>query len=108
MVGVVGVGLALIAKVVSIETLKFIAFRAMLLTAFTIILPAVLYKVIGSLFMEMTTYAFDQINSGGLPTLSLQLTGFGGWIAQQINLQASISVVLSAVSLRFVLNLIGK
>jgi len=108
MFAIVSVIFAFISRVVSIETLKFVAYRAMLLTAFTVILPAVLYKVVGSLFMEMSTYAYSQISSAGMPPLSLQLTGLAGWMATSMNLEASISVVLSAVSLRFVLNLIGK
>lgn len=108
MFAIVSAVVAFIGRIVSIETLKFVAYRAMILTALTIILPAVLYKVIGTLFMEMSTFAYSQISEAGVPPLSLQLTGLAGWMASSMNLEASISVVLSAVSLRFVLNLIGK
>ena len=100
--------LAVIARIISSGTIQYIAYRALILTALTIILPSVLYKVFGTILTEMTSYASTQVSGGGLPSITLQITGMGGWIGQQINLSASLSVILSAVSLRFVLNLLGK
>lgn len=98
--------LAGVAKLLSFETLKFIATRAMLLSLFTLVLPVVLYNVYTGIVSEVLTYAGGLV--GSVDPAVIQLTGMAAWIAEKINLGQAMSMYLSACGLRFVLSFLVR
>ena len=87
--------------------MKFVATRIMLYTLFTIVLPVVLFNVFIKIQTEILTYISTQLNAADpIQNAVIELTGLGAWFADNLQLQACLSVILSAVSLRFMLNII--
>jgi len=104
--GLISIISAGIARLLTIETLKFIATKALIIGAMTLILPVVLYNVFTTLLQEMIDIASTQIGGAGLSSAVVNLTGLAGWIAIQINLASCLSIFLSAVALKWVLGFI--
>ena len=103
--GVVG---GLIAKTLSVETVKFIATRALLYGLFTLVLPVVIYNVLTRIMSEMMDYVASQSGSVSTDGYMIQLTGMAGWIANELSLVTCFSMVLSAYALRFVISIIKR
>ena len=92
------------AKLLSTETLKFVATRAMLYSLFTLVLPVILYNVFSMILSETLTYAVSKAGSANFQGSVVQLTGMAAWIADRIDLAQCVSIFLSACGLRFVLS----
>lgn len=97
-----------VAKMLSVETVKFVATRAMMYTLFTIVLPVVLYNVFTRILYEIIEYINAELAGSGMDGTMVQLTGMGAWIADQIQLPLAMSIFLSAVSLRWVISIIKR
>jgi len=111
MIGVgslMGVLSAGFARLIAVESLKWLAMKALLITFITLILPVILYNIFQMICLEMVTYCLDKINAEGFTALTVQLTGIAGWIAIQLDLALSISIILSAVALKFIVSMIWK
>ena len=106
--GVISVLGAGFAKTLSIESVKFIATRAMLYTLFTLILPVILYNVFTRILQEMMDLASSEIQATGLQATVIQLTGMGGWIGEHLRIPECFALVMSAVGLAFTLRMLGR
>lgn len=96
-------------RFLSVGVLQFIALKAFIWTVGVTILPIIIYNVISKILQEMMNYASAHITSQvGTQGLLLQFTGMAAWIFDEMNLTVSITLIFSAISLRFMLNLIGK
>lgn len=104
--GVIAIISGAVARILAIETLKFIATRALIIGAFTLILPVVLYNVFTTIMQETMNLVSTEIQTSGVTGAMVQLTGMAGWIGTQINLAGCFSIFLSAVALRFTLSFI--
>lgn len=98
---------SLIAVIVSmftrqaiIETLKFLAYKAMLLSAMIFVLPYVLYFVYVNIVKEVLTVVIDNLVGASGADLYLQFTGIGGTLFDWLCLGQSITIILSAVCTR--------
>ena len=98
----------LAARTLSVGVLKFVATRALLYGLFTLVLPVVIYNVLIRIYREVMEYIGSQVGAVGTEGYLIQLTGMAGWIAEQINLIPAFSLFLSAISLRFVLDMIKR
>lgn len=75
----------------------------------TALIAYTLYRLYIFILVRVTMYAFSKleaVNWGN--NLALQLTGFGGWIATQLNLQGCFAIMLSALSVRFILSFLRR
>ncbi len=95
-----------LARLITVEGLKMIAYRAMLLTLVTVILPIVLEKFIVYLIHTASGIAFQHIESSGLAQAAITFSGLAGYLADRFRLVEAGSMIISAITLRFVLNLI--
>jgi len=102
-IALIGAG---IARLLTSSVVKFIAMKMLLYTLFTLILPVILYNVFTRILQEYMDYIAGKISAEGLSGQMIQLSGFGGWIASEIQLPLCLSMFLSAVLLRFILNTI--
>lgn len=100
--------IAALAKLFTFEGLKYLATRAMLLTLFTLVLPVVLYNVYSGIVSELLTWTSSQVTGSSLTGSVISLTGVGAWLADQLRLPQCLSLLLSALGLRFALSAIHR
>ena len=91
------------ARFLAVDALKFIAYRLMVVTALTLVLPVVLYNVFTELLQHLITYSNDAVSAGSFAGAVFDFVGLGAWVAIHIKLAQCFSVFLSALSLRWVL-----
>jgi hypothetical protein len=101
-----GVIAGALGRILAVESLKWIATRALVIGSMTLILPVVLYNVFTGIMEEILTIVTNEIQGGGVSSVMIQITGLAGWIGTQINIAGMLSIFLSAVALRFVLAMI--
>ena len=105
-VGVIGSAIAKvvggIAKTVSVETMKWLAFRAFMLFILYVALPILLYNILVGLLLDFIQYAITYVSDQDFSAMTIQLTGMGGWIAQQIQLPQAFSIFMSFLSIKFI------
>jgi hypothetical protein len=93
----------LFARFLAVDALKFIAYRLMIVTALTLVLPVVLYNVFTELLQHLITYSNNAVSAGSFSGAVFDFVGLGAWVAIHIKLSQCFSVFLSALSLRWVL-----
>ena len=98
----------MIAKLFGASALKFLATKALLLTITTLVLPVILFNVFVKIQESIMTYALSQVSGSGVSSATIQIAGVGAWIGQEIQLPLCMSMVMTAVATRFVLNMLGK
>ena len=95
------------AKTLTVDTVKFIATRTLIIGVVGTLLPAVLYKLLNAILLELITYAQTQAGSlGSIQGQTVAFSGMGAWVASCLKLPESMAVVMSACALRWVLNAI--
>jgi len=95
-----------IAKLLSVDTLKFVATRIMLYSLFTLVLPVVLYNVFSLIVNETLSYISSNLGSEGIEGTIIELTGVGAYLGNHLQLEAALALILSAVALRFTLSIL--
>lgn len=95
-----------LARLFSYETAKYIATRALLYSLFTVVLPAVLLKTFNMIISDILNYASSHLSSADIPSLTIQFTGLAAYLARLLKVPEAFSVIISALSLRAVLNFI--
>lgn len=96
---------SMLAKYISVEVLRFVAMRALLLSLVVVILPIVIETFLTNMFESSMSLMSSTVSGTNLSGI-VPLTGVFGWVGQMLKLPEALSVVLSAVSLRFALNMI--
>jgi hypothetical protein len=94
------------ARVLTVETLKFVAWRAFILFIVFVCLPIVLYNVGVDLIFTLLESAMDYTGSLNQQSLIIELSGLGGYIANQIYLPQCFSVYMTAIATRFIMGFI--
>ncbi len=98
----------MIAKLFGASVLKFLAIKALLLTITTLILPVILFNVFVKIQETIMNYALSQVSGSGVTSSTIQIAGVGAWVGQEIQLPLCMSMIMTAVATRFVLNMLGK
>lgn len=105
-VGLVGLLGTYIARLITVETAKLIALKAMLLVLAIVVLPLVVENFLVYLISGAYGVMDANVASSGLAPVILQITGMGGWIAEQLRLPESFAVIISGITVRFGINAI--
>jgi len=95
-----------IGRIISVETIKFLAWKAFYFTVLFIILPIVLYNVLTGIVFDFMSYALNFLDAQNIQSLSIQFTGMGAYIANLIKLPQCFSVFMSFLSIRFLMRFI--
>jgi hypothetical protein len=95
-----------IGRILSIELLKWVAFRALMIFLIFVALPVVLYNTFTDLIFDFMEIALDYLTSQGISSYTLQITGIGAYIASKIQLVQAVSLYMSFVSIRFLMRFI--
>ncbi|MEN6461034.1 MAG: hypothetical protein ABFC94_06680 [Syntrophomonas sp.] len=92
--------IALISRLLgSVFTLKFFMSGVMMT-----ILAVVLYNLCVTTIQEVFNFAIEQIGQAGIGSVSIpSITGFAGWFLAQVKLPECLSVMVSAISIKFIL-----
>ena len=93
------------AKFVTDSLLKFVAYKAFAFTLLTVTFPIVIKNLLTWLFELLTSYV-TTIDLGDLSATVVNLTGLGAYLAQHLQLVDSLSIILTAIAIRFTLNFI--
>jgi hypothetical protein len=86
--------------------LRFVATKALVYTLLTITFPVVIKNLLCWLVYALNQIVSSSISSGSVTSFTHQLTGLAGWLGEQLLLPTCVSVLLSAIAIRFVLNFI--
>lgn len=74
---------------------------------FTVV-PILLYNIFSDYVVEIMEWGMNYISAQGVlsgSNLTIELSGFAGWIAQQIGLASSLAMYMTAIAVRFTLNI---
>ena len=93
------------ATVVGFMLNNVLATKVILTALFVVVLPIVLHNFLIDFASDLIQYVMTKINEGDHSVL-IQTTGLGAWLFVTVNFGAVVSVILGAVSLKFVLKLI--
>ena len=91
------------------ETIKWLAFRALMVFLFMVVLPLAIMKGFYYILDAYMSYVETVLPSSGTYDFSshvLSLTGLSAWFVEQLHLPEAFSIVTGAVSLRWVLNFV--
>lgn len=93
------------AKFLTDSLLKFGAYKLLVFTLLTVTFPVVAKNLMTWLFGVLTS-AVGTIDMGDMSSVVVQFTGFSAYLAQQLHLVDCLSILLTAVAIRFALNFI--
>jgi len=93
-------------RLFTVETLKFIAYKLLILFIVFVALPLVLYNVGTSFIFDFLEYAMTYISGLGVDSYVVQISGIGAYIATKIKLVESVTLFLSFVAIKFVFRFI--
>lgn len=97
---------SLAGRFLSDTVLKFIAYKTLLITLLTITLPVVVKNLITWLFQELVNTASSNMNTDGLNATVLHFSGIAGYLASHLMLADCLSIIITAIVIRFTLNFI--
>ncbi len=93
------------AKFLTDSLLKFAAYKLLVFTLLTVTFPIIIKNLLTWLFGVLTS-AVGTIDMGDMSSVVIQFTGFSAYLAQQLHLVDCISILLTALAIRFALNFI--
>jgi len=93
-------------KLFTLEALKFVAYKAMILFIVFIALPIVLYNVTVGLLFDFIEYALSYLTGLNISSQVVSIAGIGAYIATKIKLVEAVTVFLSFVSIKFIMRFI--
>jgi len=71
---------------------------------FTVIIGVVLYNLLVTTIQEIMTFSINQISGADMGSVtSPTISGFAGWFLAQIKIPECVSVIVSCVTIRFIL-----
>ena len=95
---------SLLARLFTVEVAKFLAYKV-LLTFLVFTGLVIVYQLIVSLSLDWVS-SIIQSTSAISQSVVLQVAGLGGWILQTMQIDQSLSLILSALSVRVVLRML--
>lgn len=93
---------------VAVEVAKWIAFKGLVYLVLFTVVPVLLYNIFQDFIFDAITWGLQYIGASGFSGagLTIQLTGFAGYIATVIGLPSMFSMFMTAIAIRFVLHLV--
>jgi hypothetical protein len=86
--------------------LRFVATKALVYTFLVTTFPIVIKNLLCWLVDTLNEIVQSSIEPGSVTSFTHQLTGLAGWLGEQLLLPTCVSVLLSAIAIRFILNFI--
>lgn len=103
---VLGFFSSLAGRFVTDSVAKYVAYKLFFYTLVTVTVPIVAKNLIVFLFTEMSTIIQGQLSGLDHGATMVQLTGVAGYLAEHLMLPDCLALLLTAVAIRFTLNMI--
>ena len=84
----------------------FIAVKGLIILALVVVLPLVLKNLLNWFVNSVYSVVSSHVQSGQLDRVVLEFTGLGAYLAGAMQFPLVLSILLTAVTIRFTLNLI--
>lgn len=94
------------ARLLGVGALRFALWKAILWTFVVSVLPTVLYNLLSSLISEYIAMVSNYTTGSGQTSYVVTLSGLAAWLAVQLKIPESFSLILSAVVFRIGIRLI--
>ena len=97
------------AQLVSIAGKMFVAiaaFRIFLITLIVVVLPIVLNNLLYDLIEASLGLVHGTFDAAGIPSVGVQITGVGAYLATQLGLVDAFTIVTTFVTIKFALKMI--
>ncbi|MDD2466173.1 MAG: hypothetical protein PHI97_19405 [Desulfobulbus sp.] len=86
--------------------IKFVAYKTLIFTFLTVTLPVIAKNFMTWLFEELVATASSNMNTDGLDATVLHFSGIAGYLASHLMLADCLSIIITAIVIRFTLNFI--
>lgn len=106
MQAIIGAILGALGRFFADKALSFVALKAVLVALFVTFLPTILKNLIVWFMTTINTFVQAQVADYSISSQVLELTGLTAWFAQQLQIPMAIGLLLTAASLRMVLNFV--
>jgi hypothetical protein len=109
MPGLFALLVSLAGKFISSNIVRFLALKILLISLFVVLLPLVFRNFISWLFEVLFTLVMNflpEAGPGGQETITIQLMNVGAYLAGEFQVSLCLSILISAVTTRFILSLI--
>lgn len=93
-------------RLITIETVKFLAFKALVIFVIFVAFPLVLYNLFLELFQDIMNYTITFLQGSISDPFVFQVTGLGAYLAEQIRLVEAFTVYMMYVQVRFLMRFI--
>jgi len=97
---------SLLGRFFSDTLLKFVAYKLLFFTLITVTVPIVAKNLITWLFKTLSQVASTHIHADGIQATVLHLSGVAGYLASHLMLSDCLSIIITAITIRFALNFI--
>jgi len=97
---------SVVGKFLTDSLLKFTAYKILAITLLTVTLPIVIKNLITWLFEQLFSIVSSSVDMDGLSATVVHLTGYTAYLASHLMLPDCISIIMTAVGIRLVLNFI--
>lgn len=94
-----------IASLLESGVLRFLATKVVLQTLFMVVLPIVLYNLFCAIIDEYMSFVTTHISYDS-SSVVVHLTGLAGFLADRLGLVNAVSILMSAVAIRFTFRMI--
>lgn len=97
---------SLAGRFLSDTALKFIAYKTLMVTLLTVTLPVIVKNLMTWLFQTLVDAASSNISTDGLSSTVIHFSGIAGYLASHLMLADCLSIIITAIVIRFTLNFI--
>lgn len=93
-----------LGKIISGMGAMFLGWKTVMVALITVVLGVVIYNVVSEIVGELLDFAMEQISAisqGGLPSVTLQLSGIGAWLAEKLRLDDQVALMITFVTAKW-------
>jgi hypothetical protein len=93
-------------KLFSYQTVKYLAFRGLLVGLFLGLGPVVIFSGYSWIMKHMLEYVATMVGEAGMESPIVSVAGLGGWVVTQLRIGEALSIYLSFIALSFHLRML--
>lgn len=97
---------AAVGKFLTDKFLLFAAYKVLYVSLITITLPIVLKNLINWMMEQLITISNTNLDTTGLESSTIILTGLAGYLASHLLLPDCIAILITGIAIRLILNFI--
>lgn len=102
----INLGIGAILKGLTAFGLMKVAIKTLIVTALALILPVCLYNGITMIVEDVMNWVITNSDLGDIEGIVIELTGLAGYLGSKLKIAESISMLLTAMNIKFILSFI--